>query len=301
MLNTSFKQVAIAVLCAGLFGCNSESDEAKKLGFSNVDEMMEAHSKGWHTQQQYYKDNPQILAEKKAKIEKEKAKENKKKDIFDGAAELTASALFNEFEANKMVAEGKYRNIPTLISGVLNEIKEEKNRNENYIQLKFAHDTNRFAGVVVLIADSGEQRSRAMKLSKGDFVRVGCKGDIKDSVYLHVNGCALVDSPNVAETNGDNSPTKVDALSFALDQNTGGQKVNQYIGKLVETEIFVEKYLMKDGSKRLIDANSGLFCDIDPAQSSSFPDKRGGYVIKGILIIADGEVGLSRCQYVSSR
>jgi hypothetical protein len=56
MFKTYCKTVLISICTFVLFGCSGEADEAKKLGFGSVDEMKEAHAKGWHTQQQYYKD-----------------------------------------------------------------------------------------------------------------------------------------------------------------------------------------------------------------------------------------------------
>jgi hypothetical protein len=60
MFITHCKTILIAIFAVVLFGCGGDADEAKKLGFASVDEMKEAHAKGWHTQQQYYKDNPEL-------------------------------------------------------------------------------------------------------------------------------------------------------------------------------------------------------------------------------------------------
>ena len=127
-------------------------------------------------------------------------------------------------------------------------------------------------------------------------MRVGCNGDVRFGIFPSLYGCALTEAPSKGD-----SPIKVDSLTLAFDQRAGGAKVSQYVGKLIETEIFVEGFVTNNGSKRLIDANSGFFCDIDSSQSSTFPDKRGGYVIRGTLIQSAGEIGLSRCQYVSSQ
>ncbi len=45
--------VSLAVII--LFGC-AQDDEAKALGFSDLDEMKDIHSKGWHTKSQYNED-----------------------------------------------------------------------------------------------------------------------------------------------------------------------------------------------------------------------------------------------------
>lgn len=73
MFNIYFKTVLIAILTAVLFGCGGETDEAKKLGFASVDEMKAAHAKGWHTQQQYYKDNPSLASRGEDKKATEKS------------------------------------------------------------------------------------------------------------------------------------------------------------------------------------------------------------------------------------
>jgi hypothetical protein len=66
MFITHCKTILIAIFAVVLFGCGGDADEAKKLGFASVDEMKEAHAKGWHTQQQYYKDNPNIARKTEA-------------------------------------------------------------------------------------------------------------------------------------------------------------------------------------------------------------------------------------------
>jgi hypothetical protein len=42
--------------CFLLLGCSNEEDEAKKLGFSNVEEMKKFHSEGWHSKERYNED-----------------------------------------------------------------------------------------------------------------------------------------------------------------------------------------------------------------------------------------------------
>lgn len=47
--NFQAKILFLGTLSLALFGCGDrEADEAKVLGFSNIEEMREAHSKGWH-------------------------------------------------------------------------------------------------------------------------------------------------------------------------------------------------------------------------------------------------------------
>jgi hypothetical protein len=75
MFKTSCKTILIALFAVVLFGCGGESDEAKKLGFASVDEMKEAHAKGWHTKQKYEEDKlviEQRIAEEKRAAERAK-------------------------------------------------------------------------------------------------------------------------------------------------------------------------------------------------------------------------------------
>lgn len=56
-MSFTFLKKAIAVIVVfQLFGCSGDADEAKKLGFSSVDEMRQIQAKGWHTQTKYEED-----------------------------------------------------------------------------------------------------------------------------------------------------------------------------------------------------------------------------------------------------
>lgn len=90
MFNTYCKATLLFLFTVALVGCGSrEADEAKKLGFVNVDEMKALHAKGWHTKQQYEKDlvvlekkiaEERIAAEAKIAEEKRAAAEKCKSD-----------------------------------------------------------------------------------------------------------------------------------------------------------------------------------------------------------------------------
>ena len=217
------------------------------------------------------------------------------------AQQVTATEAYDEYEANKLAAGDKYANSPTVISGVLYDVKEETYRNGKQVKLSFKHDKNMFNHVGANLIESSEQRSIALKLAKGDFIRVGCLGAEKVIGGATFNRCVIVEAPGLTAGSGSEPAIKVDGLSLALDYSRSGQEVNRYVGKLVETEMFVEKFETNGSTKRLIDANSGFFCDIDSSQIASFPTNRGTYYVKGILVAADQRVGLSRCQYISSR
>lgn len=48
-----------------LTGCVSKEEEAKRLGFDSVEEMMSIHSKGWHSREKYEDDIKKLYAEGK--------------------------------------------------------------------------------------------------------------------------------------------------------------------------------------------------------------------------------------------
>jgi hypothetical protein len=54
-MRTVIKLLPLAITLA-LSGCSGESEEAKKLGFSNAEEMKQIHLKGWHTKDKYISD-----------------------------------------------------------------------------------------------------------------------------------------------------------------------------------------------------------------------------------------------------
>lgn len=54
--NNFLKIITSFALMTLLYGCSGEADEAKKLGFSSVEEMKEIHAKGWHTKEKYEED-----------------------------------------------------------------------------------------------------------------------------------------------------------------------------------------------------------------------------------------------------
>jgi len=106
MQHSHIEKILLAACVSLLFGCGGESDEAKNLGFSSVDEMKVAQAKGWHTQQKYYEDNPNIASEsveKKLRVEKTaaeaKAAENKKTEVKSAVEEktdVTSGGLFRQ-------------------------------------------------------------------------------------------------------------------------------------------------------------------------------------------------------------
>jgi hypothetical protein len=121
MFNTYCRTWLIAILTAVLFGCGGEADEAKKLGFASLDEMKEAHAKGWHTQQQYYKDNPSLAKQATAKHESEI-----KKSIPQTAAASTRQQYRND--SNGRINDEIFNSWVQLVEARLPGFLDEKNK-----------------------------------------------------------------------------------------------------------------------------------------------------------------------------
>jgi hypothetical protein len=81
--------VLAMVLMFAISGCDNKSSEAKKLGFSSVQEMEEIHSKGWHTKSQYEEDSARQLGYKSAADMKiALAREKQEKERLENEAKL---------------------------------------------------------------------------------------------------------------------------------------------------------------------------------------------------------------------
>ena len=66
-------------------------------------------------------------------------------------------------------------------------------------------------------------------------------------------------------------------------------------GKRVKTKIFFEKFMDLGSSRRMLDANSDFFCDVNQTDLATFPSNKGQYAVEGIFVVIDGKPGLSRC------
>lgn len=109
MLKTYYKTILIAIFAVVLFGCGGEADETRKLGFAGADEMKESHAKGWHTQQQYYKDNPDIARKAEEKLASErKLAEQKAAEEKVNAAKKLAEEKAKEEKSTADKANLKY-------------------------------------------------------------------------------------------------------------------------------------------------------------------------------------------------
>ncbi len=64
----SFSKIVLSfILCVLFTACASEEDEAKRLGFSSIDEMKSIQKMGWHTKAQHENDKAKALGYSSAK------------------------------------------------------------------------------------------------------------------------------------------------------------------------------------------------------------------------------------------
>lgn len=170
--------IATVALCFFLFGCDGESDEAKKLGFASVSEMKDIHAKGWHTVQRYDEDRakaggyPSVAAMKAAEeviIKQEAAKALALKEAEDAKKKEIKEAEKKQAEvkeAERQVAQEKTaENIPQ---------ENQKSSNSKYkrtkddIALQCHYKDPRSANSWIYVIDSDENEvNKFFKIENG--------------------------------------------------------------------------------------------------------------------------------------
>lgn len=135
-----FNLLATILASSFLFGCGSESEEAKKLGFASAEEMKEVHARGWHTLARYEEDTAkqagyssvkdwkiylakQAESDKKAKLEKEQQEKEK-------------------VEAEKILSGIKERSLNFILVSVENVIHKYTKKDQCYITLGIENPRN---------------------------------------------------------------------------------------------------------------------------------------------------------------
>ncbi|MDA0361053.1 MAG: hypothetical protein O3A69_08275 [Proteobacteria bacterium] len=91
---------------------------------------------------------------------------------------------------------------------------------------------------------------------------------------------------------------EIDSLLIALKFKTAerDEVKSAYLGKKVRTNSFIAGFEEIDtGGRRIIDGNSGFFCNVDRSQVKSFPSERGEYTVEGVFVVDSAKPGLSRC------
>jgi hypothetical protein len=120
--------------------------------------------------------------------------------------------------------------------------------------------------------------------------------------YLKVNRATItplsVQSPEKSASSG--PVLKVDSLILALKSSSNPFEIrNKALGKSVETQIFVERFVDEGEFARMIDANSGFFCRMKGEEFGKH-NKRGVIVVRGTLVEDGGKFGLDNCKFISN-
>ena len=107
------KTILASAVVSLLLGCSGEADEAKKLGFANVDEMKQVQAKGWHSKERFDEDEAKLagynsVVEMKNAIAAKKIEEENIK-----AAKIVEEKARQEAEQQRMEAEADKRGPPT--------------------------------------------------------------------------------------------------------------------------------------------------------------------------------------------
>jgi hypothetical protein len=71
------------------------------------------------------------------------------------------------------------------------------------------------------------------------------------------------------------------------------------VGKKIETQMFVEKFIDEGTNAKMIDANTGFFCRM-PGSEYGQHNKRGVIVVVGTFVQEAGDIGLNDCHFVSN-
>jgi hypothetical protein len=206
---------------------------------------------------------------------------------------VTSTEILNEFEVNKLAAELKYKKKSVSIKGVIKEVKSAERFNQpDTVEIQLASDANMFSSVTLYLVPEAGQIDAATKLRTGDFATIKCDRGVKPSLLgVQAEGCVI-------ETKAQSDKAvEIDSFLIALKFNTAerDEVESAYLGKKVRTTIFIERFEQIDSGRRMIDGNSGFFCDVDRSQVKSFPTQKGSYTVEGVFVVVSGKPGLSRC------
>jgi hypothetical protein len=115
-------------------------------------------------------------------------KEAAAKKVEASAVRVTAIELFNAYEANEVSADEKFKGKTLLVSGTVSSIDKGGITGEA-ILLKLS-TPNQFMSVTASMED--EEKPKAMKLAKGDSVKLLCSdGAVKVLGFVQLGACVL--------------------------------------------------------------------------------------------------------------
>ncbi|WP_102944774.1 hypothetical protein [Stenotrophomonas sp. VV52] len=98
--------------------------------------------------------------------------------------EITATELYNDYKANEITANARYRGKPLLITGTVSAIQSDF-RDKPLIQLA--------AGDFVTVSISGLSLEEASELSKGSRIKAACTGNGEVLSFPATRDCKLQD------------------------------------------------------------------------------------------------------------
>ena len=224
--------------------------------------------------------------------------QNNKQNTINADFSVSAKELVREFKENKLAATLKYKNKKMLVDGVVKDIAPTKYQSPESVKITLAgsdRGLEDFSGVLV---PTQEQIAEAVKLKKGDFIKLLCDGSLEYG-FMNVDAkdCQLT-SAKMAEGSGEAKNIDATAISYRFRTAERNNLESELVGKRVRSKIFFEQFIEADNSRRMLDANSSFFCDVSRTDIPSIPTNKGSYEIEGIFVVIDGNPGLSRCKVI---
>jgi hypothetical protein len=252
MFNENYKKLCIAVLMATLFGCGSEADEAKKLGFASVDEMKEAHTKGWHTQQKYYADNPDIAR---------KAQENKTAEGTKDAPALTEYKAWLNVDFPEVLKRAKsYENINYVAQVKSGEIDLGTGMRKMSEQIDLCNSTSSYLSNLNYKTDPARQLSKFLldgnkwQCQRYELILGMIKADNKETTATVVEKVKALDEQAKALRQSSDVYTKEACEKFSCGQFAKKLDVSHQIDSQANAvEYDLQKLAIQLGAEKVTD------------------------------------------------
>jgi hypothetical protein len=145
--------------------------------------------------------------------------------------------------------------------------------------------------------------SKGKKVMKNVFARmlVGCTVSV-----LLITGCGKTNNQDSVSSPAPlAAPTpvrtyKADNMILMFKNSSNPFEIREkVVGKRIETQMFVEKFIDEGANAKMIDANTGFFCRM-PGSEYGQHNKRGVIVVVGTFVQEAGDIGLNDCHFVSN-
>ena len=93
---------------------------------------------------------------------------------------------------------------------------------------------------------------------------------------------------------------KADNMILMFKESSNPFEIREkVVGKRIETQMFVEKFIDEGTTAKMIDANTGFFCRMRGSEYGKH-NKRGVIVVVGTFVEEGGSIGLNDCSFVSN-